>query len=138
MWPHKEERKLLKYCYDKSKKVGETFEAPIYEMTKALGFKEKEASKQNTNEKWDMVFNAINNLKGREFIHFEYEEEDLSKFKISLTLKGYDLGRKYSSWWTRSGLWFAEYRHHWIWLIVSFLGGIIGALLVNWLSNGNK
>jgi len=81
---HKEERKLLKYCYDKSKKVGETFEAPIYEMAKALGFKEKEASKQTTNEKWDMVFNAINNLKGREFIHFEYEEEDLSKFKIRL------------------------------------------------------
>ena len=104
MWPHKEERKLLKYYYDKSKKAGETFEAPIYEMMKALGFKEKEASKQTTNEKWDMVFNAINNLKGREFIYFEYEEEDLSKFKISLTLKGYDLGRKYSSWWTRSGL----------------------------------
>ena len=58
--------------------------------------------------------------------------------KLGFTSGGYDLGRKYSSWWTRSGLCFAEYRHHWIWLIVSFLGGIIGALLVNWLSNGNK
>jgi hypothetical protein len=53
---------------------------------------------------------------------------------ISLTIEGYDLGKKYSSWWTRSGLWFAEYKNHWIWLIVSFLGGIIGGLLINWLS----
>ena len=56
---------------------------------------------------------------------------------IDLTIEGYDLGRKYSSWWTRSGLWFAEYKNHWIWLIVSFVGGIIGALLINWLSKGD-
>ena len=65
-------------------------------------------------------------------------KDDSQLITLSLTAQGDDLGRKYSSWWTRSGLWFAEYRHHWIWLIVSFLGGIIGALLVNWLSNGNK
>ncbi len=126
MWPHKEERKLLKYYYDKSKKAGETFEAPIYEMTKALGFKEKEASKQTTNEKWDMVFNAINNLKGREFIYFEYEEEDLSKFKISLTLKGYDLGRKYSSKLYTFLLLCNEYK---VWIILGLIISFVGVLI---------
>jgi hypothetical protein len=53
---------------------------------------------------------------------------------IILKLEGYDLGRKYSSWWTRSGLCFAEYKNHWIWIIISFLGGVLGALLINWLS----
>lgn len=53
---------------------------------------------------------------------------------ISLTISGCDLGRKYNCWWSRSGLWFAEHKDHWFWLIVSFLGGIIGALTVNWLS----
>lgn len=56
---------------------------------------------------------------------------------ITLKIEGYDLGRKYSSWWTRSGLWFEEYKHHWIWIIVSFLVGIIGGLLINWLSKGD-
>ncbi len=54
---------------------------------------------------------------------------------ISLTIEGYDLGRKYRSRLKRSGLWFAEYKDHWFWLILGFLGGIIGALIVNWLSS---
>lgn len=62
---------------------------------------------------------------------FENTKVNLS---ITLTIKGYDLGRKYSSWWTRSGLWFAEYKNHWIWIVVSFFGGVVGALLVNWMS----
>ena len=53
---------------------------------------------------------------------------------ITLTIDGYDLGRKYRSCLISSGLWFAEYKYHWFWLIVSFLGGIVGALTVNWLS----
>jgi len=64
-------------------------------------------------------------------LYFELEEH---VFKINLTLKGLDLGRKYDSFWIRSGLRFKEYKDHWIWLIVSFLGGIIGGLLISWLS----
>jgi len=29
-------------------------------------------------------------------------------------------------------------KDHWFWLIVSFLGGIIGALIVNWLLKINR
>lgn len=41
---------------------------------------------------------------------------------VSLTIEGYDLGRKYSRWLTQSGLRFEEYRNHCIMLIVGFLG----------------
>jgi len=53
--------------------------------------------------------------------------------RIALTISGYDLGRKYNSLLERSHLWFVEYKDNWIWLILSFLGGVMGALLVNWL-----
>jgi hypothetical protein len=61
-------------------------------------------------------------------------DDQTSVVKIGLTIQGYDLGFKYSHWFSRTGLWFAEYKHHWIWLVVSFLGGILGGVLVNWLS----
>jgi len=131
MWLPKEERKLLKAYYKKSEKTRKVFELPIYEAMRILGLKENKTSAMTTDKKWAMVFNANDNLKDRKLIDFELEEYI---FKINLTLKGLDLSRKYNSWWTRSGLWFAEYKHHWIWLIVSFLGGIIGGVLVTWLS----
>jgi len=51
-------------------------------------------------------------------------------YTVTMTLEGRDLGRKYNSWFDRSGFWFREYKDHWVWLIVSFLGGVLGALLV--------
>jgi len=74
-------------------------------------------------------------LKQRDLLDFFNDQNEA--VTVQLSLEGYDLGRKYSSWWTRSGLWFAEYKNHWIWLIVSFLGGIIGGLLINWMSKGD-
>lgn len=73
----------------------------------------------------------------RELISLQEHQHEHDVVGISLTVRGYDLGMKYNSWWTRSSLWFEEYKNHWIWLIVSFLGGVIGALLVNWLSKGD-
>jgi len=52
---------------------------------------------------------------------------------LRLTLEGHDLAAKYDNWFSRTGLWFAEYKDHWIWLLTGFLGGIIGALVVEWL-----
>ncbi len=55
--------------------------------------------------------------------------------RISLTAEGINLAQKYTSWWSRSNLWYAEYiKNHWIWIIVSFLSGLLGGLLINWLS----
>ncbi len=55
-------------------------------------------------------------------------------YEITLELAGWDLGRKYSSWWDRTGLWFREYKDHWIMLIAGVVGGIFGTLVVQWLS----
>jgi len=46
-------------------------------------------------------------------------------FGVKLTIKGYDLGRSLSKWFTRSGLWFREYKDHWLWLIMAFFGGAL-------------
>ena len=75
-------------------------------------------------------------LEKRKLISVQRHETCCGVAGISLTIEGYDLGRKYSSWWTRTGEWFEEYKNHWIWIIVSFLGGVVGALLINWLSSG--
>ncbi|MBM4040147.1 MAG: hypothetical protein FJ290_16705 [Planctomycetes bacterium] len=53
---------------------------------------------------------------------------------IRLTLEGYDMGRRCSTFMARSGLWFEEYRNHWVWLVLSFLGGMIASVAWSWLS----
>jgi hypothetical protein len=54
-----------------------------------------------------------------------------AELRVSLTPEGIRLGEIYNgSWWRRSGLWFAECKGHWFWLILSFLVGILGTLLV--------
>jgi hypothetical protein len=77
-------------------------------------------------------------LEQRELIKIHKHQSEPNVAAIALTISGYDLGRKYNSCWIRSGLWFAEYKDHWFWLIISFLGGIIGGVLVNWLSQNNQ
>lgn len=74
-------------------------------------------------------------LEQRGLIKIHNHQSEPNMTAITLTISGYDLGRKYNSWLTRSHLWFAEYKHHWIWIIVGFLGGVMGAILVNWLSS---
>src|SRR5260370_1621831 len=69
-------------------------------------------------------------LVARNLIKFTPHDSDENVVIISLTLDGYDLGRKYSGWLERSGLWFKEYRNHWLWLLFAMIGGgVIGKLL---------
>ena len=49
---------------------------------------------------------------------------------ISLTIEGWKWGSKYNGWYYKTGgLWWAEYKGHWIWpvigLIVSFIIGLL-------------
>ncbi len=122
MWLPKDERKLLAYYYRKLEQVNVRGSLFLSELEKCL---------QGTNTR-NRVLLASERLMRRNFLDFLNNQGDA--LTVQLSLQGYDLGRKYSSWWTRSGLWFAEYKDHWFWLIISFLGGIIGALVVNWLS----
>ncbi len=75
-------------------------------------------------------------LKARGLIRFSPHESERDVFSVALTVQGDSLGHKYRNWFTSSGEWFKEYREHWIWLIVGFLGGILGSLVVNWLLYG--
>lgn len=79
-----------------------------------------------------VIESANSRLRNRGLIGFR--ECGTGHYEITLNLSGWDLGRKYSSWLDRTGLWFREYKDHWIWLIVGFIGGICGALVVQWLS----
>jgi len=140
MWLPKDERKLLELYY---KKIGEPEKMEFIEENNLIKtiFPKCDTQHQessNNYKKWlegkSRVATANKVLSERKFIKYR---EAGSSIELSLSIEGYDLGRKYSSWWTRSGLWFAEYKNHWIWVIVSFLGGVIGGLLINWLSKGD-
>ena len=162
MWLPRDERKLLGYYYRKINKVDSEQVFEIKELIRALGKEEQSGPKKTKREIILAAYNILENvndlLTQRGLITSEnlnpttvnglqtlpktsealsWPENTNVNVSIALTIKGYDLGRKYSSWWTGSGLWFAEYKNHWFWLIVSFLGGIIGALIVNWLSRGD-
>ena len=67
------------------------------------------------------------------FLASSENDVEYSDITLRLTLEGYDLASKYDHWFSRTGLWFAEYKDHWIWLLSGFIGGIIGALIVDWL-----
>jgi hypothetical protein len=74
-------------------------------------------------------------LEARNLIKLKKHQNAPNVIGVMLTLLGFDLGRRYGRGFLEySGLWFEAYRNHWIWLIVSFVGGIIGGLLGNWLS----
>jgi len=123
----KEERKLLKCYFNKSKKTRKTFEIGIPEVMKILGFREDKASAPATDKMFDITFNANAILKDRELIHFEHEQEDLSRFKISLTLEGYDLGRKYSSKLYTFLLLCNEYK---VWIILGLIISVVSVLVM--------
>ena len=158
MWLPKDERKLLSYYYRQINTVETDQRFEIRDLIKALGKKEQPGQPETKREiildTYNTLENVNNLLSQRGLITWENlnpdsisaaysfdhptSQELFENTKvnlcITLTIKGYDLGRKYSSWWIRSGLWFAEYRHHWIWVIGGFVGGIIATLLVQWLS----
>ena len=122
MWLPRDERKVLAHYYKELSSVDLRGTFYIRDLEKLL----------HNPDARNRAKIASRILEQRNMMAFYHDHDDA--VKVQLSLEGYDLGRKYSSWWTRSGLWFAEYKDHWIWLIVSFLGGLIGGFLINWLS----
>ncbi len=60
-----------------------------------------------------------------------HESREVDVIFVTLTVKGYDLGRKYSGWWDRSGLWFREYKDHWlVMLLAAVVGGVLGGVVL--------
>ena len=135
MWLPKDERKLLCLYY---KEIGEPERERLIDendLIKTLSPKCGAQGIEGVPEyaKSKLRLSTANRiLSERELIKYR---EAGNSVEVSLSIEGYDLGRKYSWWWTRSNLWYTEYiKHHWICVIVGFLGGLLGGLLINWLS----
>jgi len=121
----RDERKLLKCYYNKSEGTRETFEIGRSEVAKSLGLREDRTSAKDTEKIFDTIGYASRTLMARELIHFEEEQDDISILKIRLTLKGYDLGRKYSSKRNTFLIWCNEYK-----IILTIIGLILTLLIV--------
>jgi len=122
MWLPRDERRMLVHYYKGLSSVDSRMPFFLKDLEKSLG-------EPNARGRAKI---ASKTLQQRNLIAFLDDRGDA--LRVQLSLEGYDLGRKYASWFDWSGLWFAEYKNHWIWIIISFLGGVIGALLINWLS----
>lgn len=80
----------------------------------------------------ERVRNATRRLAARDLISFDEHKHERNVIIVGLTLAGHDLGRKYSGWLNRSGLWFSEYKDHWFWLILALVGGgFVGGIVSN-------
>jgi hypothetical protein len=129
MWLPKDERKLLALYF---RVIGKPDERVTFsnsdedsdKFEKTLGWK---GGQEGSRSYVQRVRHAEEMLEKRGLL--DVLEREIWEKTVSLSVQGYDLGRKYSPWWIRTGLWFAEYKHHWFWLIVSFLSGIIATLL---------
>lgn len=160
MWLPKDERRLLSYCYRRINKVETSRHFKMTDLVKALGKKQVRPPKTKREiilDSYDTIEIVNDLLSQRGLITWEnldpgsisvlrelpktsgalsWSENTNVNFRITLTLTGYALGRKYNSWWLCSNLWYTEYiKNHWIWLVIAFLGGILSTLLVNWLTS---
>lgn len=123
-------RPLLR-CYQSRSKVPEYGDAaePAHDHgTSQKGMKEWVNKHFDETNRIEL---ANKHLHERGLIVLELHENEHDVVLISLTVDGYDVGRKYAGFLTRSGLWFEEYRNHWLWLIIAFFGGAIGVKLVD-------
>ena len=139
MWLPADERKLIVYYYQAIQVPGGSFESrdDVNEINalKRAPSKKVKCISDDDRRLWEYTWHIKETLQQRGLV--KITRRSLMDFDIELTLDGYDLGRRYSSWWTRSGLWFSEHRNHWIMLILGLIGGILGALIVNFLSGSD-
>ncbi len=66
---------------------------------------------------------ALKALTSRNMIRVLPHQHDNTVIFPELTLEGFDLGRKYATFLGRSGLWFREYRHHWLFMLFGYIMG---------------
>jgi hypothetical protein len=115
-----DEWKLLVYYYRELNKVG----------IKGRFYVGKLAGCLRGENKVSRIKNATDTLNRRDLIVSQDQGDAIT---IGLTLEGYDLAIKYSTWFTRSGLRFAEYKGHWIWIVLAFVGGIVGKTIADFI-----
>ena len=124
MWLPKDERKTLSF---------------YYQMTDAgsINYSYKSDETQSAN-KHQMPVETVKqiNKRLRSLGLINTQIIDAREIKIELTPEGLQLGQKYNSRWSCIKLWYDEYiKGHPIWLIISFILGVLVTVLVNWLSS---
>jgi hypothetical protein len=144
MWLPKDERQLLAGYYAELCEVGESEVYRITDLRPLLACcrwdgkirkygdpDETKSDESGDHKKWikkyfdetNRIKRANKHLAERGLLIVENHQHENDVIVISLTIDGYDLGRKYAHFLARSGLWFAEYQNHWAWLIAAFIGG---------------
>jgi hypothetical protein len=133
MWLPRDERRLLAFCYSANPNGSGSYSADDLKKLEAVVHLSQSNNLSKTPPTLQQTCQYIViALRNRGLLTFVLNDAP-GKMRIDLTPEGMVLGRKYNSKLAASGLWFAEYKDHWCWYVLSFLGGIIGALLVNWM-----
>lgn len=120
MWlPTKDERGLLVHYYKRIKRPNEWYTFEIW--------REDNEFIPSMNEKTN------NCLVDWKLIEVEYQTDE---WRVKLTDKGWELGRKYARSLDRIGLWCAAQEHQWLWYIITLtigtIGGVAGTIFVQW------
>jgi len=138
MWLPKDERKVLAFYYQKTDAGSKNYSyKETIELINSLSINKKTAKSPQITTQTVEVINRT--LRNRGLINIDIIPSPIAEMIVGLTPEGIRLGQKYNSWWSCSNLWYEEHiKNHWIWIIVSFLGGVIGGLLINWMSKGNQ
>jgi hypothetical protein len=133
MWLPTDERRLLAGY---SRTFGADFETRVFQLHELAGLLYGKAqaaeygyeTKDAEIDDFDQLKSAIKRLivdrkrveaanqilAARKLISLERHSSERIVVIVGLTLEGYDLGRRYSSWFTRSDMWFREYKDHWL------------------------
>jgi len=153
MWlPTIEERDLLAYYYKEIGKPNEWETLSFCQLTVSVGYfkcirdivsrlmywlKDRGVKfiKLGKEPIVDKVWAANERLQERGFIELRESHSVVDamtdRLEVKLTLQGWDIGRKYSNCLIRSGLWFEEYKHHWLWIIVAYIAGVLSTFIAN-------
>jgi len=120
--------KLLKWCRW-SLKVPEQGQEPLPEWKRFRKLANWIAGRYVA--RGERVDAANRHLAERGLIKLDRNMPEQFSHTVTLTVDGFDLGRQYSCWLSRSGLWFAQYSQHWLWLAVAFIGGGVASKLID-------
>jgi hypothetical protein len=158
MWLPKDERRLLAGYYSSIREIGTEKVYRLGDLASLLHFR---AHKRAVAEYGDSVpsadqsddlatmkreavkyIDACNRIEkansllaARGLIKLTPHQHEIHVVVVGLSVQGYDLGRRYSNAFESSGMCFQEYRNHWIWLILAFCCGAVGAELIKWIGS---
>ena len=135
MWLPKDERKTLSfYCQKITDTGARSIQQSSDEPTDLINYLSNEIKSAKGHKITSQTIKKINRRLGNSGL-IKIQNIDARERRIELTPEGLRLGQKFNSLWLCSNLWYAEYiKNHWIWVIISFLGGILATLLVQWFS----